>query len=94
MVAPIAASRFDLLTGSDLLTSYRATPGKERLFCSRCGSPLFSRRDDAPDKLRLRVGTLNDTRNAKVASHAHVASKVDWFEIGDGAPRHAGPRPS
>lgn len=93
VVAPIAASNFELLSGSELLESYRATPSKERLFCSRCGSPLFSRRDEVPDTLRLRVGTLRDTRHAKVASHAHVASKVDWFEIGDGAPRHAGTRP-
>ena len=94
VVAPIAASSFELLTGAGLLKSYRATPGKERLFCSRCGSPLFSRRDDAPYQLRLRVCTLSDTRKARIASHAHVASKVEWCVIGDDAPRHAGPKPS
>lgn len=93
VVAALAASSFELLAGSELLTSYRATPGKERVFCARCGSPLFSRRDDAPHALRLRVGTLDDAGGAKVASHAYIASKVDWFEIpDDDAPRHDGPR--
>ena len=93
VVAPIQASSFELLAGSELLTAYRATPGKERLFCKRCGSPLFSRRDDKPEQLRLRVGTLMATGDARVASHAYVASKLDWFDIGDEAPRYAGPRP-
>lgn len=94
VVAALSTSNFELLSGTDLLTSYRATPGKERLFCARCGSPLFSRRDDIPGALRLRVGTLEDVSGAGVSSHAYVASKVDWFEMPDDAtPRHDGPRP-
>ncbi len=94
VVAPISASMFKMLTGAEMLRVYRASPAKERVFCSRCGSPLFSRRDEHPDRLRLRVGTLDDVRNTRVASHAYVESKVDWFEIGDAAPRHPGPRPA
>ncbi|MCC5885178.1 MAG: GFA family protein [Gammaproteobacteria bacterium] len=93
VVAPIATSAFEVLTGAERLTAYRASPDKERLFCCRCGSPLFSRRDDSPGVLRLRVGTLDHVGSARVASHAHVASKVDWCEIGDDAPRYPGPRP-
>lgn len=94
VVAPILASSFELLVGSELLASFQATPGKERLFCKRCGSPLCSRRHDKPEQLRLRVGTLIDTGDARVASHAYVASKLDWFDIGDEAARYAGPRPT
>lgn len=93
VVAPISASAIEWLTGEAGLKAYRASLAKERVFCARCGSPLFSRRDDNPGVLRLRVGTLDDVRNTSVASHAHVASQVDWFEIGDDAPRHPGPRP-
>lgn len=94
-VAALSTADVEVLAGTELLASYRATPGKERLFCSRCGSPLFSRRDAAPDVLRLRVGTLDDSRGARVASHAHVASKVDWLDMPDDeVPRHDGPRPA
>jgi len=93
VVAPIATSTFKLLTGAERLAAYRASPDKERVFCSSCGSPLFSRRDEKPGFLRLRVGTLDAVPAGRVASHAHVASKVDWFKIGDDAPRHLGPRP-
>lgn len=93
VVAPVASRDFTLLAGATLLTAYRSSGNKERVFCARCGSPLYSRRDDRPDRLRLRVGTLDDSSGAEVVSHAHVASRVDWCDISDTAPSYDGPRP-
>lgn len=93
MVVPIAAASFRLLAGEELLAAFAASPGKERVFCRRCGSPLYSRRTSAPDRIRLRVGTLDGPTDARIASHAHVASKADWWEIEDGLPQFSGPRP-
>ncbi|MDI5983376.1 GFA family protein [Halomonas sp. M4R5S39] len=39
------------------MKEYRATPNKARVFCSECGSPLYSDRDDLPEAKRLRLGT-------------------------------------
>ncbi|TVS19186.1 MAG: GFA family protein [Gammaproteobacteria bacterium] len=94
VVAAIEEPALQWLAGEDLLTAYRASPGKERVFCRRCGSPIFSRREDAPGRIRLRVGTLDGATGASIASHAHVASKADWFAIDDDRPQHAGSRPS
>lgn len=86
VVAPLAAAAFRLLAGDALLGHFRSSAGKERVFCTRCGSPLFSRRDDLPDRLRLRIGTLEGPTGSVIASHAHVASKADYWPMPDDCP--------
>ncbi len=55
----------------------------------RIGSPLFSHRDDAPDVLRLRVGTLDgDGAGVEVGFHIQTASKAAWWTIDDDRPQH------
>ena len=87
-VAPIARKDFRLLSGEDLLAEYESSPGKQRVFCKRCGSPLFSKRDADPAVLRLRIGALDTPVDAPVTRHIWVSTKAPWYEIGDDAPRH------
>ena len=91
--APVATSAFRLLQGQDVLREFRASPGKRRVFCGTCGSPLFSQRDDAPEALRLRVGTLDDTEGLSLGFHIQAASKAAWWPLDDDLPRfpNAGP---
>lgn len=89
-VSPIDSARFSLTAGQALLTEYRAVPHKARVFCSRCGSPLYSARDDLPEIKRLRLGTVDTPFTCAQAYHAHVTSKATWFTIGDGLPQYEG----
>ena len=82
-----SAVRFD--AGTELLSAYEATPGKERVFCRRCGSPIYSRRVSLPGVLRIRAGLIDEPVAARPAFHAYVASKASWYEIGDSLPQHA-----
>ena len=67
----------------------RASPLKRRVFCGTCGSPLFSPRDDLPDVLRLRAGTLDgDGAGLEIGIHIQTASKAAWWTIGDDRPQH------
>src|SRR5436189_255200 len=75
---PVAISAFRLLRGTELLHEYESSPGKQRVFCSRCGSPVFSRRANAPDVLRIRAGTLDGPLTARPAVHFYVASRANW----------------
>ena len=86
--APVDTARFRLVSGAGTLRSYRSSPGKERCFCGTCGSPVFSRRDDSPDVLRLRIGTLDTRIAARPSAHIFVGSKAEWYEIHDNLPRH------
>ena len=87
--APIDEDQFRLLQGRELLRGYSSSPGKERVFCSRCGSPIFSRAEAKPGVLRLRMGTLDTPPGKKPEAHIFAASKAEWYDILDGLPQHA-----
>lgn len=86
----VAAAEFRLLAGAELLQGYASSPGKQRVFCRVCGSPLFSKRDSLPGVLRLRIGTLDTPIGQRVDHHNFTASKAEWYEICDGAPQFPG----
>ena len=87
--APVAASALRILEGAELLTSYESSPGKHRVFCGRCGSPIYSKRTARPDVVRIRVGVINEPLNVRPHAHYYTASKSNWWEINDALPRYA-----
>jgi hypothetical protein len=88
-VSPVESSKLRLTAGAQRLKEYRATPGKKRVFCDQCGSPLYSARDDLPGVKRLRLGTIDTPFKCAKTYHIHVASKADWEVIADGLPQYA-----
>jgi 2-polyprenyl-3-methyl-5-hydroxy-6-metoxy-1,4-benzoquinol methylase len=89
----VAAAAFDIVSGQDLIREFESSPGKKRAFCVRCGSPLYSRRDDRPEVRRLRLGTLDTPIDARPACHIFADSGAEWFAITDALPRHADVEP-
>ncbi len=90
---PVRAEDFRVTAGADRLKAYSSSPGKERVFCGDCGSPIISRSAGDPGWVRVRAGTLGAPATTRPAFHFHVASKAGWFEITDNLPQHPGPRP-
>jgi hypothetical protein len=86
--AVVAAKDFVFVQGEESLTTFRTSEGVQRMFCSRCGSPILSRRDSHPEVMRVRLGTLDTPLPAGPGAHIYVASKADWFEIHDQLPQH------
>jgi hypothetical protein len=86
---PVAVTAFRLLQGQDLLRSYESSTGKQRCFCGKCGSPIYSKRDALPDVLRLRIGLVDGDIDARPIAHFHTRSKPDWWSICDDLPQHA-----
>jgi hypothetical protein len=82
-VLPIKADDFTLLGGDELLRHFDSSPGKERTFCGRCGSPIYSRRMALPGALRIRAGLIDQPLPVRIAFHQHVASKANWWTIND-----------
>lgn len=90
-VSPVDASRLTFTSGRELLKAYRATPDKARVFCARCGSPIYSARDSVPGVLRLRVGTIDTPFECRNAYHKYTAFKASWDPINHDLPRYPGP---
>ena len=84
---PVRRHDFVLEHGEDLLSSFESSPGKHRVFCRTCGSPVNSRRDALPDILRIRLGLLDGPTDVKVAAQYFVGEKAAWWPIDDEVPR-------
>ena len=87
-VIPVDVSAFHLLGGAQVLKAYESSPGKERVFCGQCGSPVYSRRPALPSVLRIRAGLIDEPISARPAWHAHTGSKCSWWSIDDDLPQY------
>lgn len=86
--APVRTRYFELYAGAELVREYESSPNKYRAFCSRCGSPVYSRRDEEPEIRRIRLGTLDSDPERRPLAHVHTSSKAPWYEIHDDLPRY------
>jgi hypothetical protein len=88
VAAPVDVSAFRWTQGGELITEYASSPGKKRAFCSRCGSPLYSRKEGLPHVLRLRMGSIDTPVEATPAAHIYAADLPPWAELDDELPRY------
>ena len=91
---PVADEAFVLESGEDLLQVYESSPGKDRVFCRTCGSPIFSRTTAVPGVKRIRTGLLAGPVASRPAFHAFVEDAADWWTISDDLPRYPGRKPA
>jgi hypothetical protein len=76
------------IEGTEHLTSYRSSPNREKLFCSRCGSQLFIKRLNSPSGTVITLGTLDEDPQVKPSRHVFVGSKASWYEPGCQLPEY------
>lgn len=88
VAAPVNTAQFRWTRGQELIAEYESSPGKKRAFCSRCGAPLYSRRDEAPEVLRLRMGTIDTPTDAAPVAHIFAADLPAWAALEDDWPRY------
>ena len=86
----VPAADFAFTAGEELVAQYESSPGKQRRFCSRCGSPLYSRSQASAQILSVRCGTLEGDPGIRPSAHIHVSSKSPWYEIRDGLAQKPG----
>ena len=93
VAAPVETTQLHWVQGKDAITEYESSPGKKRAFCGRCGAPLYSRRDDAPQILRLRMGSIDSRIQAVPMAHIFVHDLPLWAALDDALPRYPGNEP-
>ena len=84
----VASEHFRVVAGQELLSEFEWSKGQSRVFCSRCGSPLFKKDVSRPYQVRLRLGCLDSELDQTPLFHVFVAEKPSWSEICDSLPRH------
>ncbi|WP_404931986.1 GFA family protein [Microbulbifer hainanensis] len=85
--ASIDVSQFELLTGRELLSSFKSSDNVTKYFCRVCGSPLHSTYEDKPNVLGVALGALEGV-DSKPEANIFTASKASWYEINDGLPQY------
>lgn len=85
--APIDRASFHLLSGADTLREFESSPGKFRVFCSRCGSPIYAYLAGSEDLLRIRLGSLDTPFTKTPRAHTFVSDKAAWEPIEDTIPQ-------
>jgi hypothetical protein len=70
--------------------TYESTPGVQRGFCSRCGTPLTWEGDgeELGPLVEIHVGTTDDPNQLAPQLHLHYAERIPWFEVSDALPRY------
>ena len=85
---PVKVSALTFVRGEELLKPYESKPGKQRVFCRECGSPIFSRLESLPDVVRIRAGLLEGELDTAPAFHIFHGSRANWLTLTDDLPRY------
>ncbi len=81
------------LHGEEMLTGYESAPGNTKYFCRVCGSPILNRSVKRPDKVRIRLGTVESDISERPKAHIFATSKANWDRITDEIPQYDGYAP-
>ena len=91
--AHAAPGSFQIVEGADLIRAWKPDGGAEKHFCGDCGSALFSRHPDDPERVGVRLGGFDGDPGVRPRDRQHTDSAAVWEPIpDDGLPRHPGAR--
>jgi hypothetical protein len=85
--APVARAALHLSAGRELLREYESSPGEKRVFCGRCGSPIYSHPVGNSEVVRVRVGANNEPLSVRPVASYYTGSKCNWWDIHNALPR-------
>jgi hypothetical protein len=80
--------------GAELLRAHQPPDDFAKVFCSACGSSLWSRRPDDTDAFSVRLGAFDSDPGIRPSYHQYVAYAAPWQTLpDDGLPRFPEMRP-
>lgn len=90
----IAPGSLRIVAGEPLLRSFDPPDGYSKVFCSACGSALWSRNPEDPAVISIRLGAFDDDPGARPAYRQFLAYAAPWEPVpDDGLPRFPEARP-
>ncbi len=92
--ARIVPGSLKVLAGEELLGAFEPPDGFAKVFCTRCGSALWSRPRGEADARGVRMGAFDRDPGVKPSYRQFVAYAAAWEPIpDDGLPRYPEGRP-
>lgn len=85
---------FRVVRGEDRMSVWKPQGGFEKWFCGDCGSALFSRDPQDPERISVRLGAIDGDPGVRPGVRQFVAYAAPWEPIpDDGLPRYPERRP-
>ncbi len=92
--ARLATGSFRLVQGEELLRAWEPADGFAKVFCSSCGSSMWSRSPDGK-AISVRFGVFDSDPGIRPSCHQFVNYAAVWDSLpDDGLPRYPERRPS
>jgi hypothetical protein len=92
--ARLATGSFRILQGEELLGAWEPPDGFAKVFCSSCGSSLWSRSPDGK-AVSVRFGVFDSDPGIRPSCHQFTTYAAVWDSLpDDGLPRYPERRPS
>jgi hypothetical protein len=86
--ARIVPGSLRVTQGEELIRAWEPGDGFAKLFCSACGSALWSRHPDDPEIIGIRLGAFDGDPGVRPSYRQYVDSAAVWEPIlDDGLPR-------
>ena len=86
---------FRLIRGAPKVFTQVVQSGRtaHRAFCGNCGSPIWSGRENSPERTMLKAGTLDDSSSARIVLNIWTSSAAHWMAWDRDLPSHENNRP-
>jgi hypothetical protein len=92
--AGIERGSLRITKGEELIRAYEPDDGFAKLFCSECGSALWSRHPEDPEVVSIRLGAFDRDPGVRPSYRQFVAYAAPWEPLpDDGLPRYPEARP-
>ncbi|MGE0026990.1 MAG: GFA family protein [Thermoleophilia bacterium] len=83
-----------ITSGEDRTGAWEPEGGWAKLFCRDCGSALFSRDPRRPERMGVRLGTIDGDPGVRPSGHQFTDYAAPWAPVpDDGLPRWPEARP-
>lgn len=79
---------FKFISGENELTAYESSPGQIKCFCKHCGSPVISKNESIPNRVRVRLGVIETDISERPIAHIFSTSKANWEDIEGDLPQY------
>jgi hypothetical protein len=86
--ARIAPGSLRILAGEELLRAYEPPDGFLKIFCSVCGSSMWSQSREDPEVIAIRLGVFDGDPGIRASARQFVDDAAVWDALpDDGLPR-------
>ena len=92
--AAVVPGSFRIVQGEDRIKAWKPEGGAEKWFCGDCGSALFTRDPEDPERVGIRLGSFDGDPGVRPSARQFVAYAAAWEPIPeDGLTRYPERRP-